>query len=447
MAALAGLLMRLPDTVLEQFRDAASPLMFHLMHSDVLQSFTTNFRTKNAQLFSGTSWVDLDDLQAWLRQRGDMDHLLDIPASNSNFPFDPRSMYGTEGSVENSAFNGYPAVNFDETRSATPSSCYSYHTYDDYQSSNYSGPSSEFDYLSASGVSTPYSGLDLFGDNFSEPNLDWDRSLAALFNSAETSALGSGANVSFLPPDNLSFAALPSGFTNADPSFAPVLDPTAAAAGSDASFFPQNAAPSHLRAPDPATFLSPPQENFKFEDGNLRLMTQEEIDAAGEAWQWVRSDTVWLDKDVSSDVYIPTHPFSVTKNLKVGRIERIHGIPSQFPVPRLPTAYLVDFSSSRDTYKDDDGDMINLDKILKDKMEAGEDDTDTAPPPLVVRRADLLSLEIETYIDLSAAKLKERFAPDQGKPQPEVPETPKKPAGQSSSKWTATDTEWDAAAW
>ncbi|KAJ6628192.1 hypothetical protein B0H10DRAFT_1940740 [Mycena sp. CBHHK59/15] len=327
MAALAALLMRLPDTVLEQFRDA----------------------------------------QAWLRQRGDMDHLLDIPASNSNFPFDPRSMYGTEGSVENSAFNGYPAVNFDEIRSATPSSCYSYHTYDDYQSSNYSGPSSEFDYLSASGVSTPYSGLDLFGDNFSEPNLDWDRSLAALFNSAETSALGSGANVSFLPPDNLSFAVLPSGFTNADPSFAPVLDPTAAAAGSDASFFPQNAAPSHLRAPDPATFLSPPQENFKFEDGNLRLMTQEEIDAAGEAWQWVRSDTVWLDKDVSSDVYIPTHPFSVTKNLKVGRIERVHGIPSQFPVPRLPTAYLVDFSSSRDTYKDDDGDMINLDKILKDK--------------------------------------------------------------------------------
>ncbi|KAJ6619097.1 hypothetical protein B0H10DRAFT_2217167 [Mycena sp. CBHHK59/15] len=80
-------------------------------------------------------------------------------------------------------------------------------------------------------------------------------------------------------------------------------------------------------------------------------------------------------------------------------------------------------------------------------MEAGEDDTDTAPPPLVVRRADLLSLEIETYIDLSAAKLKERFAPDQGKPQPEVPEAPKKPAGQSSSKWTATDTEWDAAAW
>ncbi|KAJ6628622.1 hypothetical protein B0H10DRAFT_2209524 [Mycena sp. CBHHK59/15] len=51
------------------------------------------------------------------------------------------------------------------------------------------------------------------------------------------------------------------------------------------------------------------------------------------------------------------------------------------------------------------------------------------------------------HLHLFAAKLKERSAPDQGKPQPEVPEAPKKPAGQSSSKWTATDTEWDAAAW
>ncbi|KAJ7476373.1 hypothetical protein B0H11DRAFT_2194866 [Mycena galericulata] len=55
MAALAALLAHLPDTVLEQFRDA---------------SFTANFRMRNAQLFSGTSWVDLDDLLAWLRQRG-----------------------------------------------------------------------------------------------------------------------------------------------------------------------------------------------------------------------------------------------------------------------------------------------------------------------------------------------------------------------------------------
>ncbi|KAJ7114430.1 hypothetical protein C8R44DRAFT_795618 [Mycena epipterygia] len=211
MAALAALLARLPDTVLEQFRDA---------------SFTANFRMRNAQLFSGTSWVDLDDLLAWLRQRGDMD-LLDL---DSILPFDPRSMDGVDMSIQNAAFDGYPAVGFDDTRSATPSSGYSY-PYDDYQSSNYSVPASEFDHLDASGSSTPYSGLDLFGENY-ESNLDWDPSLAAFFDSAE-----------------LSF--------NLDTPFAPAV-----ASGSDASFFLRDPAPSHLQAADPAVFLSPPQEDL-----------------------------------------------------------------------------------------------------------------------------------------------------------------------------------------
>ncbi|KAJ7291907.1 hypothetical protein C8J57DRAFT_1492383 [Mycena rebaudengoi] len=75
MAELAALLTRLPDTVLEQFCDAL---------------FTANFRTKNAQLFSDTPWVDLDDLQAWLCQR-DLDHLLDPTISERNFPLVPSS--------------------------------------------------------------------------------------------------------------------------------------------------------------------------------------------------------------------------------------------------------------------------------------------------------------------------------------------------------------------
>ncbi|KAJ6607632.1 hypothetical protein B0H10DRAFT_2305409 [Mycena sp. CBHHK59/15] len=296
------------------------------------QSFTANFRTKNAQLFSDTSWVDLDDLRAWIRGRGDLDHLLDPPVSESNFPpvvgLGPDSLYGMDGSVGNTTFNTYPAVNFDRPRSATPSSGYSFHPYDDHQSSNHSRPSSEFEYLSASGISTPYSGLPLFGDNVSEPNLDWDHSLAAFLTRWIQ----------------------------------------AVASGSDMFCFHQNA--SHVVALNPTAFLPPPQEpqeNFKFEDGNPRLMTHEEMDEAGEAWQWVRSDTVWLDQDVSCDVYIPPEPFPVTKGFKVVRIERVHGIPSQFPVPLVPTAYIVDFSSVRDSYKNEDGEMNNLDKILKDK--------------------------------------------------------------------------------
>ncbi|KAJ6611056.1 hypothetical protein B0H10DRAFT_2224413 [Mycena sp. CBHHK59/15] len=37
------------------------------------------------------------------------------------------------------------------------------------------------------------------------------------------------------------------------------------------------------------------------------------------------------------------------------------------PVPRVPTAYIISFSSVRDTYKDEDGETMNLELILKDK--------------------------------------------------------------------------------
>lgn len=97
-------------------------------------------------------------------------------------------------------------------------------------------------------------------------------------------------------------------------------------------------------------------------------MTQEEMDEASEAWEWIPSDTIWLDKNVSSDFYIPPQPFAVTKNLKVVRLERVRGIPSQFPVPRVPTAYIINFSSVRDAYKDADGEVMKLEKILKDKV-------------------------------------------------------------------------------
>ncbi|KAJ7818594.1 hypothetical protein B0H14DRAFT_2601170 [Mycena olivaceomarginata] len=83
-------------------------------------------------------------------------------------------------------------------------------------------------------------------------------------------------------------------------------------------------------------------------------MTQEEMDEASEAWEWIPSYTIWLEKNVSSDFYIPPQPFPVTKNLKVVRLECVHGIPSQFPVPRVPTAYIINFSSVRDAYKDAD---------------------------------------------------------------------------------------------
>ncbi|KAJ6591009.1 hypothetical protein DFH09DRAFT_1073774 [Mycena vulgaris] len=80
-------------------------------------------------------------------------------------------------------------------------------------------------------------------------------------------------------------------------------------------------------------------------------------------------------------------------------------------------------------------------------MEEGEDETDTAPPPLVIRRANLPSWEIETYINLNTQKLALLFTSDQRKPQPPVPAAATKPAKAPNVKWSTENTEWDATAW
>lgn len=129
---------------------------------------------------------------------------------------DPRLSSGMDANFGDASFDLYHPVDVYLPRSATPSSGYSFNLYDAYQASNYSGPSSEVDYFGASGFSTPTSGLDLFDDNASEPNLDWDPSLASFFDSVEATALGSGSNPSFLESN---------GMTHAD-SYAPFSDST-----------------------------------------------------------------------------------------------------------------------------------------------------------------------------------------------------------------------------
>ncbi|KAJ7277135.1 hypothetical protein C8J57DRAFT_1222887 [Mycena rebaudengoi] len=140
MEELAALLTRLPNTVLGQFCDAARPLTFHLMQADVPQSFTANFKTKNVQLFSDTAWVDLDDLQAWLRPRGDLDYFLDPTISERNFPpvgLDLRSLYGMDRTFGDATFDPYPAINFDQPPYDMLLSGYSFNPYNNYQSSNH----------------------------------------------------------------------------------------------------------------------------------------------------------------------------------------------------------------------------------------------------------------------------------------------------------------------
>ncbi|KAJ7742832.1 hypothetical protein B0H16DRAFT_1890141 [Mycena metata] len=73
MAALEALLTRLPDTVLQEFRDAA------ILHR---------------QLPDEKCRVGVNDLSAWLGQRGDVD--FSSQSRQLEQFFDPRSMYGAD---------------------------------------------------------------------------------------------------------------------------------------------------------------------------------------------------------------------------------------------------------------------------------------------------------------------------------------------------------------
>ncbi|KAJ7302748.1 hypothetical protein DFH08DRAFT_826347 [Mycena albidolilacea] len=144
------------------------------------RSFPTNFRTKHPQLSSDTAWVD--DLKEWLHQREDLNHLLDPTISET---------LKLLGPVFQRLFR-----------------CLRF--------------------------SVPASGLDLFNNNESERNLDWDPSLASFFDWVEATALGSGSRPSSLESND----------------FSPPEPWAARGSGSINLFLPPNIIPSNWSAPE-----------------------------------------------------------------------------------------------------------------------------------------------------------------------------------------------------
>lgn len=215
---------------------------------------------------------------------------------------------------------------------STPSSGYSFDPYNELesaftdQSSSRSAPSSEYDF---SDFSSAGSALDVHNDL----SLQWDPDLALLFADAAdpTSGFNSFDNSFHIPRSDV--LSLP--------------DPSHQSSGADSTDFE-----SHL----PQNPVAPV------------AMTLDEMDLASVMWDWQPSSMVWLDADVSSEVYIPNEPFAVTTSCKVSRIERVHGLPSEYPIPRVSTAYIVDLRAVRQSYKDKDGNDMKLDSILNDQV-------------------------------------------------------------------------------
>ncbi|KAJ6454990.1 hypothetical protein C8R45DRAFT_1082596, partial [Mycena sanguinolenta] len=336
MSELEALLARLPWAVLDAFRD---------------ESFTPNFRAHNQQLFLDTRWVDVDDLKAWLRTNHLFSYLSEqgssesIGTSSSGPSFLNQPPYGLDISSFFQDPGAYPcSIDFSRMGSSTPSSGYSFSEFEDIYPSEFSYPasstsSSEFDWYAPSQTShsSPASEFAMFDEMapptvYSATDTDLVHSLDSILSVFEA-PLDLLESQSQTPLDNY-FASLESNLPISDPGLISGSPPFLPAVGQ-----------SNLDVP---------------------LMTPAEIDSAGEEWPWVPSGTIWLDDDVSSDVYIPAEPFPVTQNCNVERVERVHGVPSQMPVSRVPTAYIIDFKSARDTHKDKDGNTMNLELILRD---------------------------------------------------------------------------------
>ncbi|KAJ7793554.1 hypothetical protein B0H14DRAFT_2622722 [Mycena olivaceomarginata] len=83
--------------------------------------------------------------------------------------------------------------------------------------------------------------------------------------------------------------------------------------------------------------------------------------SARDSWPWRDSATVWTDPGVSSRIVDFPNGFPITTKTKVFHNELVNGIPSQFPIPEEPTAFIVCADSLAAEDK-----MNTIDAILKD---------------------------------------------------------------------------------
>jgi hypothetical protein len=61
---------------------------------------------------------------------------------------------------------------------------------------------------------------------------------------------------------------------------------------------------------------------------------------------------------------VHTGQFSVTQKLKVQRIEYLPELTSVWPIPRVPTAFVIDLTDERYDITDNDGDLLPVDCII-----------------------------------------------------------------------------------
>ncbi|KAJ7649280.1 hypothetical protein B0H17DRAFT_1215320 [Mycena rosella] len=80
----------------------------------------------------------------------------------------------------------------------------------------------------------------------------------------------------------------------------------------------------------------------------------------------ILSDTVWYDTDIKSKAI--DGPAPINRQTKVMRVEYLDDVPSNFPVPRIPTAYILDLRNPKFNFMSNNtNELLCLDTLILDK--------------------------------------------------------------------------------
>ncbi|KAJ7440019.1 hypothetical protein FB451DRAFT_1415381 [Mycena latifolia] len=90
------------------------------------------------------------------------------------------------------------------------------------------------------------------------------------------------------------------------------------------------------------------------------------------------SDMVWYDTNIISRAIDGLA--HINRQTKVERVEYLNDLPSYWPVPRVPTAYVVDLRDPKFDFLDSDGELLRADALILDKDQDSWDTTLQATP-------------------------------------------------------------------
>lgn len=102
-------------------------------------------------------------------------------------------------------------------------------------------------------------------------------------------------------------------------------------------------------------------------DSTTNPDTDDELEVAFDSARFIEvSDTEWCDDKIKSRVI--SCDTQITTKLTVQRVEYLTEIPWVWPIPRIPTAFLLDLRDPKFNIMNKDGSLYRPDALIKNKV-------------------------------------------------------------------------------